>query len=140
MSRCTPDPQTTWLYLLLGHDGRHTYVGISNNPKRRLATHNSARNRRSRHYTRNYQPWTMLACVTGFCMRKDALRAEYRVKHTAVSRIITRNLPPGPWRRVVHLCKIVASDGLTVTLCGLSPPGWARSYIASLPLPMVESV
>jgi predicted GIY-YIG superfamily endonuclease len=69
-----------FLYILRNAVGM-TYVGVSKHPLTRLNQHNSASNSRQKHYTNRNRPWTLAAVFNGFNTRKQALRAEYMIKH-----------------------------------------------------------
>lgn len=64
---------------------RRTYVGITNNFKRRLRQHNGEIKGGAR-YTRAYQPWTPLFHVYGFQTKRQVLRFEWAMKHRRRSR------------------------------------------------------
>ena len=71
-------------YLLRGQrtkKGAHaTYVGITNNEKRRLRQHNGDLKGGARH-TRAYRPWTPYVHVRNFSSKSAALKFEHAVKH-----------------------------------------------------------
>jgi predicted GIY-YIG superfamily endonuclease len=69
-----------FLYILRNATGM-TYVGVSRYPLVRLKQHNSAARSSQKHYTNRNRPWTLAAVVNGFNTRKQALRAEYMIKH-----------------------------------------------------------
>jgi putative endonuclease len=46
-----------FLYILWSVPGKRFYIGISDNPERRLEQHNSPN---QRGWTRRYQPWTLI--------------------------------------------------------------------------------
>jgi predicted GIY-YIG superfamily endonuclease len=69
-----------FLYILQNATGM-TYVGVSKYPLVRLDQHNSTSMSLQKHYTNRNRPWTLAAVFNGFNTRKQALRAEYRIKH-----------------------------------------------------------
>jgi predicted GIY-YIG superfamily endonuclease len=69
-----------FLYILRNATGM-TYVGVSRYPLVRLKQHNSASRSLQKHYTNRNRPWTLAAVFNGFNTRKQALRAEYMIKH-----------------------------------------------------------
>ena len=73
-----------YLYVLVNHQGM-TYVGVSRHPTKRLVAHNSKAKSLARHYTNRHRPWKIAAVVQGFTTKRQALRAEYMVKHQPVS-------------------------------------------------------
>jgi predicted GIY-YIG superfamily endonuclease len=69
-----------FLYILRNATGM-TYVGVSKYPLVRLTQHNSTSRSLQKHYTNRNRPWTLAAVFNGFNTRKQALRAEYMIKH-----------------------------------------------------------
>jgi predicted GIY-YIG superfamily endonuclease len=69
-----------FLYILRNATGM-TYVGVSKHPLVRLTQHNSTSRSLRKHYTNRNRPWTLAAVINGFNTRKQALRAEYMIKH-----------------------------------------------------------
>ena len=76
-------PMQTHLYLLEGAGGKMTYTGITHSLWLRLKKHNSKHGKR---FTRKYQPWSMLAYISGFRTRSHAASFEYFTKHQSLSR------------------------------------------------------
>jgi predicted GIY-YIG superfamily endonuclease len=68
-----------WVYVLSSQSASRTYVGITVDRERRLAQHNGELPGGAR-ATRAGRPWTLATCYGPFDGRRDALRAEYRVK------------------------------------------------------------
>lgn len=69
-----------FVYILENTVGR-TYVGVSDAPRKRLKTHNSAAPSLARHYTNRNRPWKIVAVIDGFQTKRLALRAEHAIKH-----------------------------------------------------------
>jgi predicted GIY-YIG superfamily endonuclease len=69
-----------FVYILQNTNGM-TYVGVSKYPLVRLNQHNSTSRSLQKHYTNRNRPWTLAAVFNGFKTRKQALRAEYMIKH-----------------------------------------------------------
>lgn len=63
-------------YVLENTTKTHTYVGITNNLKRRLRQHNGEIRGGAR-YTRGGRPWTLAAVVAGFKNKSDVLSFEW---------------------------------------------------------------
>lgn len=73
----------TFVYLLQsGSNEKKTYVGATNNLKRRLAQHNGHLKGGAR-YTKAYRPWAFHA-VFALDNRHDALSLEWKSKHRKV--------------------------------------------------------
>ena len=67
--------QPYWLYILSSQRKHTFYVGVSEEPKRRLVYHNNE----SKGYTQRYRPWKIV--YRQECSDKSqALRAERKVK------------------------------------------------------------
>ena len=98
-----------YLYVLVNPQGK-TYVGVSRHPLRRLVTHNSKAKSLARHYTNRNRPWKMVAVVQGFTTRKQALRAEYVIKHRPVVRTCGRLLRTDDVFRRVDRVQVVIRD------------------------------
>jgi predicted GIY-YIG superfamily endonuclease len=97
-----------YVYALVNHQGM-TYVGVSRHPIKRLVTHNSKAKSLARHYTNRHRPWKMAAVVQGFTTKKQALRAEYMIKHQPVAASRGSGACPSA---------IVARVALVVRTCG----------------------
>lgn len=78
--RAPPRGTLTYLYVLLSvhHPGK-TYVGVTNDPGRRLRQHNGQLQGGAR-YTSRFKPWRFRT-IFQFATRRDALSVEWRVKH-----------------------------------------------------------
>ena len=75
-----PDDNARWfLYVLWSETLGRTYVGITVDLDRRLAQHNGAAPGGAKS-TRSGRPWRTLARAGPFADRREASRAEYRVK------------------------------------------------------------
>ena len=59
---------------------RRTYIGITNNLKRRLRQHNGDIVGGAK-YTRSNRPWQMIGYLGGFRNKNEVLRFEYRMHH-----------------------------------------------------------
>lgn len=62
-----------------GHEDK-TYVGKTNNLKRRLLQHNGVLKGGAK-YTTSYRPWRVVFVVGGFSSEAEALRFEWAMKH-----------------------------------------------------------
>jgi structure-specific endonuclease subunit SLX1 len=79
---------SSWsVYLLQSLDQRHTYIGASNDPDRRLRQHNREISGGAKS-TGKYA-WRRVGLVTGFQDKIEALQFEWRWKH------LTLTSPPG---------------------------------------------
>ena len=78
--RAPPRGAVTYLYVLTSASppGK-TYVGVTNDPGRRLRQHNGQLQGGAR-YTSRFKPWAFHA-IFRFQTRHDALSVEWRVKH-----------------------------------------------------------
>ncbi|MBE35169.1 MAG: hypothetical protein CMI16_06400 [Opitutaceae bacterium] len=78
--RAPPRGAVTYLYVLTSTStpGK-TYVGVTNDPGRRLRQHNGQLQGGAR-YTSRFKPWAFHA-IFRFQARHDALSVEWRVKH-----------------------------------------------------------
>lgn len=78
--RAPPRGAVTYLYVLSSlHAPGKTYVGVTNDPGRRLRQHNGQLQGGAR-YTSRFKPWSFHA-IFRFNTRHDALSVEWRVKH-----------------------------------------------------------
>ena len=75
------------VYLLVSTDKRHTYVGATNDPARRLKQHNGEKSGGAR--STAGRKWTRAALVSGFRDKIEALQFEWRWK------FLTKTSPPG---------------------------------------------
>lgn len=64
-----------FVYVLESFDGHHWYVGVTDNPERRLVEHNAGQSI----HTNKYRPWKMRTYVT-FIDRKRAEEFERYLK------------------------------------------------------------
>lgn len=70
---------TTWhVYLILGNDGKRTYIGASNNPERRLKCHNGLLTGGAK-ATQKCRPWKHICIISGLS-KIFALQLEWRLK------------------------------------------------------------
>ena len=83
----TKESSTIWYVYVLqstvlreGGKPGFTYVGATNDPVRRLKQHNGELPGGAR-YTSKYRPWVPRALFGPYKGRRDALRAEYALKH-----------------------------------------------------------
>jgi putative endonuclease len=67
-----------FVYILKSLVARKSYVGISNNPERRIGEHNSGKSC----YTKKYKPWR-LVFKESFPNRKEARKREKYLKTSA---------------------------------------------------------
>jgi putative endonuclease len=75
-----PSPSPVWwLYVLVSHDGRRTYVGITLDVPRRLAQHNGERPSGAR-ATRAGRPWRVGQTFGPYADRSEVSRAERALK------------------------------------------------------------
>ena len=66
-------------YLLKSENSNRTYIGVTNNLKKRLRQHNGEICGGAK-YTRSNRPWKPILCVSGFITKNQSLSFEYRVK------------------------------------------------------------
>ena len=95
-------PEAYVCYLLRGGTGR-TYIGCTNDLRRRLRQHNGALAGGAR-ATASGRPWILAARVGGFPDQRAALRFEWAWKHRACRRARTRGVP----ERLRRLDELVA--------------------------------
>lgn len=70
-------------YVLLSVDGRKTYVGITNNMKRRLRQHNGEICGGAKYTGKpDSRPWSVAFTITGFRTKIEALQFEWAFHHT----------------------------------------------------------
>ena len=62
---------------------RRTYFGVTNNLRHRLRQHNGEISGGAKS-TRSGKPWRMIAYISGFASRVEALKFEWRVHHPGV--------------------------------------------------------
>jgi predicted GIY-YIG superfamily endonuclease len=75
-------PAKEWCAYVLGSsNSRRTYVGMTNDPSRRIRQHNGELSGGARR-TRTGRPWRFLAVVSGFGTMSQAMQAEWRLKRT----------------------------------------------------------
>lgn len=79
--RSRPKGLYTYLYVLQSTvlNTRKSYVGVTNEPLRRIRQHNGALQGGAR-YTKKFRPWSFYA-IFRFNSRRDALSVEWKVKH-----------------------------------------------------------
>lgn len=89
MTHTPTAPSLFFCYLLRAVTSHRTYIGSTNDLHRRLQQHNGERSGGARS-TRGDQ-WCMVACVSGFASRRQALSFEYSWR-----RCCRRYVPPLP--------------------------------------------
>ena len=88
MSDTEQEAAKPWhVYLLVSLDGKHTYVGATVDPDRRLKQHNRQQSGGARSTAKH--TWVRSALVSGFRDKIQALQFEWRWKH------LTKSAPPG---------------------------------------------
>lgn len=86
-SSSTNDPSYCCYILIHCPGGHRTYCGSTNNLQRRLRQHNGELKGGARYTTRfGKQCWKLLASVSGFCGRSQALSFEWAMKHSGIAR------------------------------------------------------
>lgn len=71
----------TWYnYILRSEVCNSTYNGKTNDPSRRIRQHNGEITGGAK-ATSSKRPWKFICLISGFIDEKDALRAEWRIKH-----------------------------------------------------------
>jgi putative endonuclease len=78
-------PSSSWTCYVLANARGHTYVGKTNDVRRRLRQH-AGELRGGARGTRGRGPWALVAAVRGFVDARDALTFEYRAHHPPVRR------------------------------------------------------
>ena len=73
------EPCNYTCYLLKSTKCNRTYIGVTNNLKKRLRQHNGEICGGAK-YTRSHRPWIPILCVSGFLTKNQILSFEYRVK------------------------------------------------------------
>ena len=68
-------------YILASSDHKKTYVGITNNLRRRLRQHNGEICGGAKS-TKHARPWSVAATITGFRSHSEALMFEWAMHHT----------------------------------------------------------
>jgi predicted GIY-YIG superfamily endonuclease len=92
----------TWYVYILGSINKHykhsTYVGMTNNVKKRIRMHNKDISGGAQ-YTASKGPWEFLCHIGGFSDKQSTLAAEWRLKE------VSRNMPQyrGPVGRLKSL-------------------------------------
>ena len=66
------------IYLLVNSDNNCTYVGITNNPERRIRQHNGIIKGGAKYTTRNKGKWDYYALILG-CEKIEALSIEKKI-------------------------------------------------------------
>jgi len=69
-------------YMLKSDVSRHTYIGATLDPVRRIRQHNGEICGGAK-YTRSYRPWTVHMVVSGFPNQRSALQFEWAWKHAS---------------------------------------------------------
>ena len=86
-SSSTNDPPYCCYILIHCPGGHRTYCGSTNNLKRRLRQHNGELKGGARYTTKfGKQCWKLLASVSGFHGRSQALSFEWAMKHSRTAR------------------------------------------------------
>lgn len=80
---------------------RYTYVGITNNFKRRHRQHNGEI-KGGAVYTRAHRPWKVLFKVKNLASKREAMQLEWALKHTKIPRL-NRGGPENRCRRLLYL-------------------------------------
>lgn len=78
-SEPTADAPTWWVYVLISHDARRTYVGITTDVERRLDQHNGHLPGGAK-ATRAHGPWSLGTTYGPYDTRGEATRIERAVK------------------------------------------------------------
>ena len=65
-----------WLYVLRSSKDNRLYIGVSNNPEKRLREHNAGKNKSTRHR----RPFVLVYKET-FESKQEAFKYEWLVKH-----------------------------------------------------------
>lgn len=79
---------TTWyVYVMLSESTKRTYVGLTRDPRKRLAGHNAGQSP----YTSRHRPWTMQA-VIAFPDESRARRFEHYLKTGSGRAFLVRHL------------------------------------------------
>lgn len=68
-------------YCYIISNGKHTYNGSTNDPRRRLRQHNGEISGGARATSRTGPGWKYVALVTGFPDHVNTLQCEWRIKH-----------------------------------------------------------
>ncbi len=74
-----------FLYILHSKNYDKYYVGISNNPQRRLHFHNTV----EKGFTSRYRPWEIVY-IKEFSDKKSAMQAEKKIKNWKSKKLIQR--------------------------------------------------
>ena len=89
-------------YILASSDHKKTYVGITNNLRRRLRQHNGEICGGAKS-TKHARPWSVATTITGFRSRSEALMFEWAMHHTRGKGGVTGRM--AKLRRVMTLTK-----------------------------------
>ena len=74
-----------YLYILRSKTIAKYYIGISQNPERRLIYHNTL----EKGFTKRYRPWEIV-CIKEFNRKDQALKAERKLKNWKNKRMIEK--------------------------------------------------
>lgn len=93
-------------YILKSEVCNRTYNGKTNDPSRRIRQHNGEIVGGAK-ATSSKRPWKFICLISGFIDEKDALRAEWRIKHPTRKRKKRKPKFCGPEGRIKGLNHIL---------------------------------
>jgi predicted GIY-YIG superfamily endonuclease len=119
---------TSWhVYLLVGNDGKRTYIGASNDPERRLRCHNGEIVGGAR-ATQACRPWKHVCIISGLSKRY-ALQLEWRLKKWKSPKTGKLKTCPGLKNRIKNVYTVLGLEQWTSNSVGSGElPLWVKWF------------
>lgn len=102
------------LYLLQTKDRKGTYTGITNNPRRRMGSHNYCESNMHAYTAQKGRPWSCVATVKGFETRETAEQFEKLVKTYACESLPYVSAVDNRLYRILQVCRALIWDPLLI--------------------------